>query len=61
MISGETEEWGSVQENRRADLVLLSANPLDNIQNIEKINGVMLRGKWFVKKDLEKMRDGVKQ
>jgi len=43
----ETEEWGTVAKGRRADLVLLNANPLDDINNTKKIEGVMVRGKWL--------------
>ena len=41
------DEFGTVQENRRADLILLSANPLDDIANIRKREGVMVRGIWW--------------
>lgn len=37
---------GTVDENKVADLVLLSANPLDDITNTKKIEGVVLRGKY---------------
>lgn len=44
---GEEELWGTVQIGRRADLVLLSANPLDNIANSRRIVGVMASGRWW--------------
>ncbi len=44
---GETEEWGTVATGRRADLVLLSANPLEDINNTKRIEGVMVRGRWL--------------
>lgn len=44
---GETEEWGTVATGRRADLVLLSANPLEDINNTKSIEGVMVRGRWL--------------
>ena len=38
---------GSVQVDKDADLVLLDANPLDDIGNSRRIHGVMLRGAWL--------------
>ena len=35
-----------------ADLVLLDANPLDNIRNTQRINAVVLRGKLLNRKNL---------
>jgi imidazolonepropionase-like amidohydrolase len=37
---------GIVAVGRDADLVLLDANPLDDIRNSRRIHGVMLRGQW---------------
>ena len=42
----------------RADLVLLDANPLDNISNSRTIEGVVLRGSYFDSTALEQLRDG---
>ena len=44
---------GYVQAGKDADLVLLDANPLDDIRNSRRIHGVMLRGVWFSGKTLE--------
>src|SRR5690625_6976665 len=41
--AGTPEEFGTVQENRRADLILLEANPLTDISNVKKRAGVMVR------------------
>jgi len=40
----ESKEWGQIAPGRRADLVLLSANPLEDIANTQLIEGVMTRG-----------------
>ena len=37
---------GTVAIGREADLVLLDANPLEDIRNARRIHGVMLRGTW---------------
>ena len=38
-----------------ADLVLLDANPLANIGNASRIQGVMLRGRWLDREDLDEI------
>jgi len=40
-----TKDSGSVEKGKFAELVLLDANPLDDIRNIRKIHAVILRGK----------------
>ena len=46
---------GTVQEGKAADLLLLDANPLDDIRNTRKILGVVMRGKYFSRGDLDAM------
>ena len=43
---------GTVAVGREADLVLLDANPLEDIGNSRRIHGVMLRGDWYSSSDL---------
>ncbi len=45
---------GMVAEGKNADLILLDANPLNDIKNAERIHGVMLRGDWFAASDLHR-------
>ncbi|MDH5521374.1 MAG: amidohydrolase family protein, partial [Acidimicrobiia bacterium] len=52
-------DWGTISAGRRADLVLLSANPLDDITNTRQIEGVMARGRWFTKADLQGALDDI--
>jgi hypothetical protein len=48
-----TETAGSVATGRRADLVLLDANPLEDIANVRRIRGVVLAGRFFDRKQLD--------
>ncbi len=48
-------ELGSIQETMWADLLILNANPLENIQNTKKINAVIKQGKVYSRKDLDNM------
>lgn len=41
------DEAGTIAKGRRADLILLEANPLDDISNIERNAGVMIDGRWL--------------
>ena len=40
-------EVGTIEVGRRADLVVMDANPLDNISNIRKVRLVMTQGRLF--------------
>lgn len=46
------DELGLVQEGMWADLVLLNANPIENIANTKSINAVVKNGKYFDKSEL---------
>ena len=46
---GAAKEFGTIEAGKRADLVLLDADPLRDIANASAISGVMLRGRWFDK------------
>jgi imidazolonepropionase-like amidohydrolase len=49
----QENEFGVVAVGRRADLLLLTANPLLNVQNLQKRVGVMLRGRWMPEVELQ--------
>jgi len=44
---------GAVAIGRDADLMLLDADPLSDIDNTRRIHGVMLRGHWYSSAELE--------
>ena len=46
---------GTISEGKNANLVLLNKNPLENIANTKTIDGVMLKGKWFDRDQLDAM------
>lgn len=47
------DDFGTVTAGKRADLVLVDANPLASLDNVAKRSGVMVRGRWFPASELE--------
>jgi imidazolonepropionase-like amidohydrolase len=56
----KTDSLGTIAPNKYADILLLSENPLDNISNTKKIEGVCVNGKFYNKKDLESLKQQAK-
>jgi hypothetical protein len=54
---GELEDAGTVEVGKRADLVLLEQNPLEDITNSRKIAGVMIQGRWLSKNEIQERLD----
>ena len=51
---------GPSRPGKLADLVLLDANPLEDIRNTQKISGVFLQGRYFNRKALDGLLQQVK-
>ena len=43
----EKDDFGTVEEGQRADLMLLEENPLDDLAHLSERTGVMVRGRWL--------------
>ena len=56
---GQLGDWGTVTVGRRADLLLLDGNPLEDTANASRSVGVMLRGRWLPDVELRKLLDEV--
>lgn len=50
---GTPEAFGTVEPGRRADLVLLEANPLDDLANVRRRVGVMVGGRWWPEEEIQ--------
>ena len=57
---GKTADLGSVAEGKIADLVLLDADPTQDIRNTRKITGVVLTGRYFSRRDLDLLLSGAR-
>ena len=56
---GELDQAGTVETGKIANLLLLNADPLEDIRNTEKIDSAVLRGKLLARTDLDKLLDDV--
>ena len=57
---GLQEKVGTVAPGKRADLVLLEANPLTDITNVQKIRAVFIAGQLLDRQELDRMLAEVK-
>lgn len=58
---GKLADFGTVETGRVADLVLLRANPLEDVANTRAIAGVIADGKYWSSADLDALRERLKQ
>lgn len=56
---GALDEWGTVAVGRREDLILVNANPLDHVANAARQVGVMVRGRWYPRAELQAKLDAL--
>ena len=53
------DEFGTIEVGKRADLLLLRANPLDSTANVAQLDGVMVRGQWLPRAELDARLEAV--
>ncbi|HEX5474044.1 MAG TPA: amidohydrolase family protein [Vicinamibacterales bacterium] len=58
---GKLSDFGSVRPGRVADLVILRANPLDDIANTRTIAGVVADGRYWSQADLDVLRARIRK
>ena len=46
-------ETGTVEQGKRADLVLLEANPLQDVANVARRSGVVVAGRWIPESEIQ--------
>jgi imidazolonepropionase-like amidohydrolase len=52
---GQANQGGTIEIGKAADLVLLNADPLSDIRNTERIEAVVMRGRYYSREDLDAM------
>ena len=55
VLLGLDKSWGRIAKGYTANFVLLTANPLADISNTQKIDSVVLNGKLLKRTELDRM------
>ena len=55
IVLGIDNNYGSVEKGKIANLVILDADPLKNIENTQKIFGVIVGGRYLTHSDISKL------
>jgi imidazolonepropionase-like amidohydrolase len=53
------DDFGTVAPGKRADLVLLRSNPLEDVGNVDSIEGVMVAGRWLARAEIDRRLQAV--
>jgi imidazolonepropionase-like amidohydrolase len=61
LYMAKLDKYGVVERGRIANMVLLDDNPLSDIRNTQKISGVVLRGTYLSRGELDEMLAHVEQ
>lgn len=56
---GELDERGTVESGKIADLVLLGGNPLESLDNVRRIEGVMRDGRWLPGSEIRRRLEAI--
>jgi imidazolonepropionase-like amidohydrolase len=54
VYAGTLDRTGTIETGKRADLVLLDANPLQDIASTSRITGVVLGGRWIPRAEIDR-------
>ena len=50
----DAEKFGTITTGSRADAILLDGNPLERVDNLSRVAGVMVRGRWISGAEIQK-------
>jgi imidazolonepropionase-like amidohydrolase len=59
LFFGTIDKTGTIEKGKRADLVLLEANPLEDVAHTQKRAGVMLKGKYYPQAEMNQWLDQI--
>jgi len=55
------DDWGRIEQGMRAELVLLDANPLDDLDNLRRPRGVMTPTRWLDREAIDARLEAIAQ
>ena len=58
---GEAQQAGTIEVGKRTDLLLVEENPLKDISAASKIAGVMMRGRWIARDEIDRRMRKISQ
>ena len=53
------DDFGTIEVGKRADLLLVNANPLEDIRNVRDRVGVMVRGEWSPESSIQERLESI--
>ena len=54
-------EYGTVAVGQRADLLLVNGNPLEDLKPLATPEGVIARGRWFLRETLQQALESLRE
>lgn len=58
---GATNRWGQIKAGYEADFVLVEQNPLLDLKTLQKPVGVVIRGRWIGREELQSQLDRIEK
>ena len=58
---GRSDEFGTVEVGKRADLILIEGDPIADVRNVHRQAGVMLRGQWLPAEEIRRRLEEIAQ
>jgi hypothetical protein len=55
----QEDQWGSLETGKYADLVMVRENPLEDLRSLQKPEGVMVRGVWYSREDIDNVLEAI--
>ena len=53
------ENFGTIAVGESADLILVDGNPLEDIENVSRISGVVARGRYVSREEIQKRLEAI--